>query len=61
MLIDGGKLVLVPVTEAKEKMPTQLLTPELDNNWCLATIHVQCEDWVVRLARSEGAFPEAFQ
>eukprot|EP00966_Prymnesium_polylepis_P213659 4947978-Prymnesium_polylepis.1 len=46
MLIADGKLVLVPVTEAKEKMPTQLLPPHLDHNWCLATIHVQCEDWV---------------
>eukprot|EP00966_Prymnesium_polylepis_P010088 232820-Prymnesium_polylepis.1 len=45
MLIEGVKLVLVPVTEAKEKMPTQLLPPDLGNNWCLATIHVQCEDW----------------
>jgi hypothetical protein len=53
MLIEGGKLVLVPVTEAREKMPTQLLPPDLDHNWCLATIHVQCEDWVAPQTETE--------
>eukprot|EP00966_Prymnesium_polylepis_P277779 6417769-Prymnesium_polylepis.1 len=53
MVIIDSKLMLVPVTEAKEKMPAQLLPPDLDHDWCLATIHVPCEDWVAPQTEKE--------
>eukprot|EP00966_Prymnesium_polylepis_P069701 1620772-Prymnesium_polylepis.1 len=39
MVIEAGKLVLYPVAEVKDKMPTQLLPPNVDE-LCYATIHV---------------------